>query len=787
MLYALMMALSFIVMTAGLVLYRYKAQQTKILMACMIITSLFCLLLNVFWLCCYYFTGEGLNWAVVYTLTSSLVGAGIHAFILPGLIILITLSLVIFVGVKLTFQASTSYRRHQVHSIFSIFILIIAVIISPVWTQYQKSMLPDKNESSKDFYQYFIKPKPTIDNPQYNLVYIYGESLERTYFDDAHFPGLTRELGAYQQNALDFAKTEQYAGMDFTIAGIVSSQCGLPLFIPSFFGGSDAATSDFFAGQICLSDILKNSGYENYFYQGAELRFANKDAFFNVHGIDHIYGLSESKYKNDLSRQNEWGLYDDTVLEESWKKFVELSKAGKRFSLFTLTLDTHPPHGYIPKECKSNAYTIDGKSVDALSAVQCSQGEIARFVKKIIESEWSKNTIVVVSSDHLAMENTGVAIDYLKKYERHGLFFIIKDGVPASIINKKRNPMDNGATVLEMLGGGNNIGLGRSSLSRTSLSERFANFARKIIAWSPEVQTLWGIPAQINDYDINTLEQTLTFSGRKYPLPLLVGFEDEKPKPVTDRRGGAPLRFKLARLKSTSHFLWVDRCFQMANVWASQDKNLVLSQDWCLAEGNLSGPVSLTKITDAQWHGALSKEVKDISEDKQAKAVADKIRRLLSRRNREIRYPSDAVLFNLDGMPEGMKDISGLGSREFWGSWSDANMAPTVQLTWQESLPSEFWLEIKAKAYGENTLRPTLIKVGGETLSVQLGKEITLNRLHFTHASGNQVEVIAPHPELSREGNLIAAPLDAPMRKIGVGLESIRIVKPEMSDPGASK
>ncbi|MGC6746345.1 hypothetical protein ACP0HM_28445 [Escherichia coli] len=45
----------------------------------------------------------------------------------------------------------------------------------------------------------------------------------------------------------------------------------------------------------------------------------------------------------------------------------------------------------------------------------------------------------------------------------------------------KRNTMDNGATVLDILGGDNYLGLGRSSLSGQSMSEIFLNIKEKNI------------------------------------------------------------------------------------------------------------------------------------------------------------------------------------------------------------------------------------------------------------------------------------------------------------------
>lgn len=46
-------------------------------------------------------------------------------------------------------------------------------------------------------------------DPKLNLVYIYGESLERTYFDNEAFPDLTPELGALKNEGPDFSHTQQ--------------------------------------------------------------------------------------------------------------------------------------------------------------------------------------------------------------------------------------------------------------------------------------------------------------------------------------------------------------------------------------------------------------------------------------------------------------------------------------------------------------------------------------------------------------------------------------------------
>lgn len=141
-------------------------------------------------------------------------------------------------------------------------------------------------------------------------------------------------------------------------------------------------------------------------------------------------------------------------------------------------MDTHHPDGFISRACNRKRYDFDGKPNQSFSAVSCSRENIAEFINKIKASPWFKDTVIVVSSDHLAMNNT--ARKYLNKQDRNNLFFILRGDKPQQeTLAVKRNTMDNGATVLDILGGDNFIGLGRSSLSGQSLSEVFLNVKRK--------------------------------------------------------------------------------------------------------------------------------------------------------------------------------------------------------------------------------------------------------------------------------------------------------------------
>lgn len=108
----------------------------------------------------------------------------------------------------------------------------------------------------------------------------------------------------------------------------------IPLFAP-FEGNAFGFCFQLFPQNICLGDILKNAGYENYFVQGANLRFAGKDVFLKSHGFDHLYGAEELKTTvADPTYRNDWGFDDDTVLDETWKKFEALSQSGKNAVCF---------------------------------------------------------------------------------------------------------------------------------------------------------------------------------------------------------------------------------------------------------------------------------------------------------------------------------------------------------------------------------------------------------------------------------------------------------------------
>src|SRR5471030_1609488 len=598
---------SFLFFISSIFLYVRRASAGRVWFSLLLFFLSLYVILNLVLIGSNYFTGDGITDAVMYTVTSSLKGAGLTKYILPfsGLVAALAVILTLLIW---CLKKRKGHNSSWVHSVLAVVLAVFSVGSTQAFQNISRLVKTQISGDTADFDAYYKVPQKVVKGKKPNLVYLYGESLERTYFDPQTFPGLTTELSRHKDASIDFTGTRQVPGTGYTIAGMVASQCGIPLFAP-FDGNASSALATFYPENVCLGDVLKGAGYTNYFYQGAELAFAGKGTFLKSHGFDHLYGYNELRPTvADPAYKNDWGWYDDTLLDEVYKKFVELSKAGKPFSLFTLTVDTHHPDGFISRGCTRKAYPLTGKPNQSLSAVSCSQELIAAFIDKIKASGYFDNTLIVVSSDHLAMNNT--AYSTLTKQNRKDLFFVLDGRHPVGDLNAaKRSTLDNGATVLDMMGGDNYIGLGRSGVSSTSLATQFINIDEKVNAWKPAVIKQWGFPNSIKNYTVSNKENSFTFSGMTIKTPFILKVTKDKIEPMFDVYLSTPLKKQLATLSTSDNFVWVDKCYEMGRVWAPE---LSLNTGLCVASGNLGARPTIVQANGDSFKGKVD-FVKDMS------------------------------------------------------------------------------------------------------------------------------------------------------------------------------
>ncbi len=259
-------------------------------------------------------------------------------------------------------------------------------------------------ESGSFIEKNYVVPSVDVTDKKelHNLVLIYIESLENGY-SDPRVAGkdlllnLNKKVLGY--NSYSFARYEQAYGTGWTIAALVSTQCGLPLKPLTMFDGNSQGENlkKFLPGAVCLGDVLSKFGYTNIFFHGAPIHFAGTDIFLTGHGYSQLAG-KEKWLEAGYDKFNGWGLYDSDLFYEARKKIDEMEHKKKRYNLTLMTINTHPPRGFVDPNCTED----DGKNYAGI--VQCTVNSAANLIEYMRLSGYLKHTLVVVLGDHLAME-----------------------------------------------------------------------------------------------------------------------------------------------------------------------------------------------------------------------------------------------------------------------------------------------------------------------------------------------------------------------------------------------
>ena len=106
-----------------------------------------------------------------------------------------------------------------------------------------------------------------------SLILIYVESFENSYQHETLFgKDLLKSLTHFKPS-ISFNEFVQTRGADWTVAGIVASQCGVPLKLISIFphNAIGIVHHHFLPNAFCLGDALNTFGYRNIFMNGSSL------------------------------------------------------------------------------------------------------------------------------------------------------------------------------------------------------------------------------------------------------------------------------------------------------------------------------------------------------------------------------------------------------------------------------------------------------------------------------------------------------------------------------------
>jgi phosphoglycerol transferase len=297
-----------------------------------------------------------------------------------------------------------------------------------------------------------------FDEPR-NLVLFYGESLEQSYFDEPEFSALTGRLRAIRDGSLHFAEIFPGYSGDWTVAGLVASQCGYPLINDPLVNLALAppllpVSRPILPSAVCLGDVLAANGYRVVFVGGADTRFAGKGDFLARHGFDEILGAHEIAGYLESHPEvdphpaiSPWGYQDSTVLKVVQHRFGDLATAGGAFALFVLTIDTHHPNGLPSPGCA----TEEGDPMR--DAIRCTADHLADFIETVRAGRLAPDALIGVVSDHLAHRTSQMPL--LPSREKRRLtFFVNGPGLDAGRDATPGTMLDVPATLIDLLGGG---------------------------------------------------------------------------------------------------------------------------------------------------------------------------------------------------------------------------------------------------------------------------------------------------------------------------------------------
>ena len=355
------------------------------------------------------------------------------------------------------------------------------------------SYLSSQLHSSKFIEENYVDPKGIelhFPEKKRNLIYIYMESTELTFMDEAHggaFPdNLLPEMTALSKEGEDFSGAGEsrnggiaLPGATWTMGAIFAQSTGLPLKISIEQNSMDSQKA-FFPSVTAIQDILKEEGYTQKFLLGSVGYFGGRELYMKDHGDVKVEDFSYWKRKNKFPKDYwvNWGFEDEKLYSYAREELSSLAKEDKPFNLTLLTVDTHFPDGYVCRLCQNNYPDNQYANV-----YRCASRQVTDFVNWIKKQDFYENTTIVISGDHPTMDRD--FCDHVpKSYQRKVYTVFLNSAAKRKDRNKREySTFDYFPTTLAAMGveiPGNRLGLGTNLFSgESTLTEKFGKEEKK--------------------------------------------------------------------------------------------------------------------------------------------------------------------------------------------------------------------------------------------------------------------------------------------------------------------
>ena len=370
---------------------------------------------------------------------------------------------------KIKVNTAEKKRTKIISLILAIGVLVTSVVRAVNITNLV-SYIKNQIDTSEFIEKEYIDPsKINFEFPEKkrNLIYIYLESMESTYYSIEN-GGLSEvslipEIEKLAKENINFSNTEKLGGAfslqgsTWTVGAMTAQTLGIPLKIGIDTNGlGDYDT--FLAGAYGIGEILEKEGYHNYLLLGSDAKFGGRKNLYEQHGNYEIWDVNSALEENKIEEKRWWGFTDDLLFDFAKEKITKLSEEEKPFNFTMLTADTHFENGFLCDDCEDK-FDEQYKNV-----IACSSKRVGEFINWIKKQSFYDNTTIVIVGDHLTMQSNFFNEKKDKDYEKTVVSIIINSKVEANNTkNRKYSTFDLMPTTLGALGvniEGNKLGLG---------------------------------------------------------------------------------------------------------------------------------------------------------------------------------------------------------------------------------------------------------------------------------------------------------------------------------------
>lgn len=275
----------------------------------------------------------------------------------------------------------------------------------------------DMFHESEIYEEKYVNPDSvaiTFPEEKRNLIYIFLESMETTYFSGEQGGALAEniipELYDLARENVNFSESGSVGGFrsphgtTWTIGAMVAHTSGVPLKTPPTVEDWQNGYGDdgvFLPGLTNLSDILHEQGYYQSLMVGSVASFGGRKVYYQTHGTDTIYELTTARKAGIVPGDYFvwWGMEDLHLFEYAKQELTAISQKDQPFAFTMLTVDTHHVGGCVCEYCGEE------HEEQYENVISCSSRQVLEFVRWIQAQPFYENTTVIIVGDHPSMDN----------------------------------------------------------------------------------------------------------------------------------------------------------------------------------------------------------------------------------------------------------------------------------------------------------------------------------------------------------------------------------------------